>query len=104
MIVEGVAPTPRCLEEAREVLGWIDSRIEGLERGLQTLKTLREFIASSIPGETQSMLDIESLPWRPFKNGVGEWIFEDEAGQELIELLSKQGGKAMIGEYIYILA
>ena len=62
MRVEGVAPPPRRLEEAREVLGWIDSRIGDLERELQTLKTLRELIASSIPGETHSMQDIESLP------------------------------------------
>ncbi len=91
MTVEGVTPPPRRLEEAREVLGWINARIGDLERELQALKTLRVLIASSIPGETQSMQDIESLPWRPFKDGGGEWIFEDEAGQELIELLSKQG-------------
>ena len=50
------------------------------------------------------MQDIDSLPWRPFKDGVGEWIFEDEAGQELIELPSKQGGKATIGEHVYLIA
>ncbi|MEM0481557.1 MAG: hypothetical protein QXM16_01525 [Nitrososphaerota archaeon] len=88
----------------REMLEWIDWRISELERELQALRQLRELINTSLAAKSGGERTLDDLPWRPFRDGGGEWIFEDEAGQELLEALRKSGGRVAIGGYVYILA
>ncbi|MEM0462150.1 MAG: hypothetical protein QW318_08135 [Candidatus Caldarchaeum sp.] len=87
---------------SQEIVKWIDEKIEELEKELQLLRQLRQ-LASPKAEAQQKQEDLNSLPWRPFKEGGGEWIFENEASQNIVNLLVKSGGKAQIDGYTYML-
>jgi hypothetical protein len=47
--------------------------------------------------------DLDSLPWRPYPSGRGEWVYQDEAPEALVERLRQEGKPVMIGRYLYSL-
>ncbi len=47
--------------------------------------------------------ELDTLNWREYPSGEGEWIFADEAPIKLIEALRNIGGSAVIGGYRYTL-
>ncbi|MEM4269945.1 MAG: hypothetical protein QW223_07505 [Candidatus Caldarchaeum sp.] len=89
------------MSQETETIRWLDERIERLEKELQVLRFLRQLASQAETHPKQEGFD--SLPWRPFKEGGGEWIFENEASPNLVNILTRSGGKAQIDGYTYML-
>jgi len=90
-----------------DLLGYLDERIRQLEREIEVLRRLRGILeerASRPPAEPRELPTLlESVKWRRYPSGAGEWCFEDEAPPELIELLERGGGRCELDGYLYVL-
>lgn len=80
---------------------YLERRIRELEHELELLKTLKKVLDEKGLESGGGGEGLDSLPWRPYRDGNGEWIFENEAPESLISKISSGGGRAVIGDHIY---
>jgi len=81
-------------------LEYLNRRIEELRNELKILEALRNALTGQrSQAKSQDVEGLDNLPWKQYKDGRGEWIFENEAPQSLLEKLSK--GRAVINGYVY---
>jgi len=75
----------------------VEERLDRIERKLdEVLELLRRLLEPLTPEE------LDSLDWKPYPEGEGEWIFVDEAPPKLLEAL-REKGSVVIGGYRYAL-
>ncbi|GBC71942.1 hypothetical protein HRbin02_01731 [Candidatus Calditenuaceae archaeon HR02] len=83
---------------------YLDKRIRELEHELEVLRRIREILEEREKVSRGGGEGLDSLPWRPYRDGSGEWIFEDEAPETLISTIIAGRGRAVIDGYIYDLS
>ena len=49
----------------------------------------------------QELAGLDSLPWKPYRSGSGEWIFADRAPELLKRLKASPSHMVEIGDYRY---
>jgi hypothetical protein len=86
-----------------DLLRFVEERIEQLRRELRIFEEIRSALmrVGAPPEPTEE--DLDSLPWRPYPSGRGEWVYQDEAPEALVERLRQEGRPVMIGRYLYSL-
>jgi hypothetical protein len=86
-----------------DVLRFVEERIEQLRRELQIYEELRNILMRGEAPVEPTEADLDSLPWRPYQSGTGEWVYQDEAPEALVERLRREGKPVRIGKYLYSL-
>ncbi len=84
-----------------DLLKYLDEKIRKLKEELDTYQALKQLIAAGAETPTQQPQDLDGLPWRPYRDGGGEWIYRDEAPEELATQLIQAGKPVKIGDYTY---
>lgn len=87
------------------VLAYLDRRIAELEEELRNLRLIGEALSKAPsrevkPGEGDLPTILESVRWRRYPSGNGEWSYGDQVPPELSEMLD--AGPATVGEYTYV--
>jgi hypothetical protein len=87
------------------LLKFIDEKITQLRAELSFYEALRQLVVKEggTQEQPQAAPDLDRLPWRPYQRGNGEWIYRDEAPEELVTKLIQAGGPVKIGNHEYIL-
>jgi hypothetical protein len=80
-----------------DVLRFVEERIEQLRRELQIYEELRNILMRGEAPVEPTEADLDSLPWRPYQSGTGEWVYQDEAPEALVERLRREGKPVRIG-------
>jgi len=87
------------------LLKFIDDKIKQLETELERYRALRQLMVKE--GREQDMSktlsNLDELPWRQYQSGNGEWIYQDEAPEELVSKLLRAGKPVKIGNHEYVL-
>ncbi len=91
---------------AEDLVKFLDEKIRRLREELEYYEAARRLVAkepNSAPETTEKPRDqdLNSLPWRPYRDGGGEWIYRDEAPEELATQLIQAGKPVKIGDYTY---
>jgi hypothetical protein len=89
----------------QDALSFIRRRIMELERELEYYRMMASILEEVGAGQAQpqQQLDLDSLPWRPYRDGGGEWIYRDEAPEDLVGQLIKAERPVRINGHIYIM-
>lgn len=90
----------------RELIKYIEGRIEKLRKEIEALESLKNFMEEklkSTPAPTDKDLPVilESVRWRRYREGRDEWCYADSLPSEFVEKL-KEGPITIDGKtYIY---
>jgi len=84
-----------------DLLKYLDEKIRLLKQELEYYEELRKLAAGGGEAPSTPHMDLDSLPWRPYKDGNGEWLYRDEAPDDLATQLIQAGKPVRIGNYIY---
>jgi len=83
-------------EGLEEVLRYVEKRMEQVEKELEMLRLLKQYLeekrAEEViekPARREEALAaaIESARWRAYRSGQGEWCFADELPKEFVDKL-----------------
>ena len=89
-------------EGLEEVLRYVEKRMEEVEKELEMLRLLKQFLEEKMsrpapkaeeviekPARREEALAaaIESARWRAYRSGQGEWCFADELPKEFVDRL-----------------
>ena len=87
------------------LLKFIDEKIKQLKAELGYYEALRQLLEKEEYQQSQPQAppNLDQLPWRPYQKGGGEWIYRDEAPDELVTKLIQAGGPVKIGNHEYTL-
>jgi hypothetical protein len=87
------------------LLKFIDEKITQLRAELSFYEALRQLVVKGggTQEQPQAAPDLDRLPWRPYQSGSGEWIYRDEAPEELVTKLIKAGKPVVVDDYEYSL-
>ena len=89
-----------------EPLEFLEKRIQQLENELRHYKMLRDLLqkgqaeSPQQPQQPQPQ-DLDGLPWRPYKDGGGEWVYRDEAPEDFVTQLLQAGKPVRVGGFVY---
>jgi hypothetical protein len=87
------------------LLKFIDEKIKQLKAELGYYEALRQLLEKEEYQQSQPQAppNLDQLPWRPYQKGGGEWIYRDEAPEELVTKLIKAGKPVVVNNYEYSL-
>ena len=96
-------------EELLKLLDMVDERIRRVEEELKSLRKLRELIQAKIleiggirPEERELATILESVRWRRYPSGTGEWCFADQLPESFIKELKRSPNKSKeVSGHIY---
>jgi hypothetical protein len=89
---------------SQDTLSFVRKKIEELERELEHYRMMARILEEAGISQAQpqqQQWDLDSLPWRPYKDGGGEWIYRDEAPEDLVSQLITAGRPVRINGHIY---
>lgn len=85
-----------------EPLEFLEKRIQQLENELRHYKMLRDLLQGrGEPPQQPQPQDLDGLPWRPYKDGGGEWVYRDEAPEDFVTQLLQAGKPVRVGGFVY---
>jgi hypothetical protein len=87
------------------LLKFIDDKIKQLETELEKYRALRQLMVKEVQEQDtpKTLPNLDELPWRQYQSGNGEWIYQDEAPEELVSELLRAGKPVKIGNHKYVL-
>lgn len=96
-------------EEFLRLLDMVDERIRRVEEELENLRKLRELVQAKIlemggvrPEERGLVTALESVKWKSYPSGTGEWCFADQLPEDFVKELRRSPNRSKeVGGYIY---
>jgi hypothetical protein len=90
---------------SKEIPEWVKTTLDEIKAKLEVMDSKIDTIVKTTMA-TSVTSRYDTLPWKPHKKGVGEWIFANTYGaQELLEKLKAAEGKTIFDKtHRYVLS